>query len=86
MERWKKRRKNVIFSYALKVVSQIKWFHPFLDLKNIDLDTKVEILNDLVPKLWSKAYFYKRVDNVTHLHSSQIQTAQDNLIYLKAFT
>ena len=30
----------------------------FLDLKNMDLDTKIAILNDLVQKLWSKTYFY----------------------------
>ena len=37
----------------------------FLDLKNIDLDTKIVMLHALVPKLWSKTSFCIMVANVT---------------------
>ena len=36
----------------------------FLDLKNIDVETKIVILSALVRKLWSKMSFCIMVDNV----------------------
>ena len=49
----------------------------FLELRNIDLDTKIIILSVLVQKLRSKAYFCIVVANVTHSRTSHVQTAQD---------
>ena len=48
-----------------------------LDLKNIDLDTKIIILRALVQKLWSKTSFCIMVPNVTRLRTYQAQTTQD---------
>ena len=49
----------------------------FLNLKNIDLDTKIIILSALVQKLWSKTSFCIMVDNKTRSRTSHIQTAQN---------
>ena len=49
----------------------------FLDLKNIDLDTKIVILSALVQKLWPKTSLFTMVVNVTRLRTSHVQIAQD---------
>ena len=49
----------------------------FLDLKNIYLDSKVIIRSALARMLWSKTSFLHNGGNVTRLHTSHIQGAQD---------
>ena len=55
----------------------------FLDLKNMELDANIIILGALVQKLRSKTCII--VANVTHLHASHAQTAQDIFYFLKGF-
>ena len=64
-----------------QVIGQNKWH---LDLKDIDLDTKIVILSVLVQKLWSKTSFCKMVDCVTC--TSHVQAAQDIFNLLKSLS
>ena len=66
-------------------MSKINGTIRFLDLKNIDLDTKIVILRALVQKLRSQVEFCKMVSNVTRSGTSHFQTAQDNFNLLKGF-
>ena len=54
-----------------------------LYLKTIDLDIKIVILSALVQIFWSKMSLRIMVDNVTHLHMSQVQTAQSIFRFIK---
>ena len=47
----------------------------FLDLKNIDLDTKITTLSNLVQKLLVKPDFCKMMANITHSGTSHAQTS-----------
>ena len=59
----------------------------FLDVKNMDLDTKIIFQSALVEKLWPKTYFCKMVDNEMRSRICHVQTAQNIfLICIKAFT
>ena len=59
----------------------------FLDLKNIDLDTKIIILSALVQKLWSTTSFCIMVDNATRSHTSHVSNhSKYFFIYWKAPT
>ena len=55
----------------------------FLDLKNIDLDTKIVILSALVQKLWSKTSFCIMVVNVTRSRTSHVQITQDIFSFIE---
>ena len=60
-----------------QVIGTNKWHIGLLDLKNIDLDTKIVILSALAQKLWSKMSFCIMVANIKRPRTSDVQTAQN---------
>ena len=79
--------RNVILQrswpWKVKVIGKINGTIGFLDLKNIDLDTKIVILSVLVQKLWSKTSFCIMVANVARSRTSHVQIAQDIFLFIE---
>ena len=79
--------RNVILQrswpWKVKVIGKINSTIGFLDLKNIDLDTKIVILSVLVQKLWSKTSFFIMVASVTRSCTSHIQIVQDIFLFIE---